>query len=294
MKKIRIGNDIRLAVDFGRYIKSDYVKESETYQPESQTFEQIDNDPFVDWSEVYHGQNQTDTTSPESSNTMPVSIRTVKAFLINSSRKKMYEDLRKKSRFVSRFPLEPYLEQFTSTQYDIRNSGYPTWRAYPITHALMPWKGFGVNPKWDQIYKALPAVNDTEYRASVSATDKQNIVNVSFPAKHQLHTGVYDLVLVAGLWAPGYNNKNIKTITVDIPGVFELVSNTAQSNDDEYFANVEQVVDNLPYEPSGIPNDIYVNNGAINNDGNLLLTRSDQTTVEIDLDNVSGWYDNEE
>jgi hypothetical protein len=59
----------------------------------------------------------------------------------------------------------------------------------------------------------------------VLSTSEQNIVEVSFPAEHQLHTGVYSLIIVAKVYAPGYNKENLKTITADIPNVFELVDN---------------------------------------------------------------------
>jgi hypothetical protein len=90
--------------------------------------------------------------------------------------------------------------------------------------------------------------NDNEYIAEVYATDKQNIVEVSFPAEDQVNLGKYTLVLVVKAYAPGYNSKNLKTITVDIPEVFELVGSTEEGIDTGISINTYSIIDNLSHE----------------------------------------------
>ena len=100
IKKIRIGNDIRLAVDLSQYLvnsyNSKYLRERKVYNPNESDFENIDDNVFVNKHyEVYY-PNQYYNTNPGSgdedeyidfkpSNT-PISIRSIKAYLINTSK----------------------------------------------------------------------------------------------------------------------------------------------------------------------------------------------------------------
>lgn len=267
-QKIRIGNDIRLAVDLRQYIDpsdSNYLLERNVYNPKDQKFENNDADPFVNNSEVYYPGTSTNSGSTGSNyleeflpDTTPIGIRSVKAFLINTSKIEEREKaIKKASRFISRFPIEPYIEPFCSTEYDVRNSGYPTYRAYPHHHMALPYHGYGVCPRWDGIYKPLPMHNDVEYMADVIATKDQNVVEISFPAEAQLYTGKYKLVIVAKVFAPGYNHQNLKTITVDIPDVIELVSKTAES-DSDIIATAGRVIDILDTTANRRQNTHYV------------------------------------
>ena len=55
MKKIRIGNDIRLAVDLRQYLGDHYLYEREVYDKRQNEFENIDANPFVNKQyEVYY------------------------------------------------------------------------------------------------------------------------------------------------------------------------------------------------------------------------------------------------
>lgn len=253
-KKIRIGNDIRLAVDLRQYLNPGrYLKEREVYNPGDEDYENIDSNPFVNkkyevyYPEQYHNIRE-DSVDFKSDGT-PISIRSVKAVLINTTLRDYYTDkIRRKSRFITRFPIEPCLEAFHATPYDICNSGYPTWRAYPRRHIAFPYHGFGVNPHWDGIYKPLPMIKHFEYRAGTAATKYQNVVEVSFPARHQLHTGLYTLILVVKVYAPGFNHQNLKTITIDIPHVFELVKTSAEGVDGDVIGKAQQIIDKLPYD----------------------------------------------
>lgn len=298
-KRIRIGNDICLAVDLRQYIGGNYLLERDVYNPEDTAFEDLDSNPYVNKSEVYYGDqyaNQSGTSMHYTSSSHPISIRSAKAFLINTTRQnEKVENAKKRNRFIARFPIEPYIESFTSTPYDICNSGYPTWRAYPRKYMFMPYHGFGLHPEWGGIYKPLPMVNDTKYTATVRATSKQNIVEVVFPAEHQLHVGKYTLVLVVKVFAPGYNSHNLKTIAVDIPDVFELVKTTEEGIDTGISADVQNVYDNLPGGDSNVSSeDIYTVSGQVpqtlNNDV-IVLNRTDGASIYIDTSSITGWHE---
>lgn len=302
-KKIRIGNDIRLAVDLRQYINSGYyLNEREVFNPGDEEFENLDSDIWVNKkTEVYYPNQYTEHSNDSEFDTKlrpgfgtPVSIRSVKAILVNTSLEhERTEMLKNKTRFISRFPMEPYYNAYEPTPYDICSSGHPCWRAYPMRHLYMPYAGFGVHPHWGGLYKPLMCVNDTEYVANVIATKDQNIVEVSFPARAQRFTGVYKLVIVAELYAPGYNSRNLKTITVDMPNVFELVKTSQEGIDTGILINTANIVDILPSgeEDSGITYmDVYVNEGEYNNN-NIALRRTDGTTVNVDTSSVTGWWE---
>lgn len=252
-KKIRIGNDIRLAVDLRQYLYANkYLKEREVYNPDSAEFNNLDSNIFVNKdTELYYpniNTTSTSTTKVDPDGT-PISIRGVKAVFVNTTLRNEYtERVKKKSRFIGRFPLEPCMEAYHATPYDICNGGHPTWRAYPHQYCAAHYHGFGIHPCWEGIYKPLPILDKIEYRANVMATKKQNVVEVSFPATHQYHTGKYTLILVVKVYAPGFNHNNIKTITIDLPDVFELVKSTAEGVDGDVIGNVSQILDKLPYE----------------------------------------------
>lgn len=284
INKIRIGNDIRLAVDLRQYIGHDLeqryicvddnfvknkhdvyygidnrkhpcdinLKESDVYCPKSCEFESIDKNRYVNKSyELYYPCSDSNDLYIKKfyPNGTPVAIRSVKAIFINVSKEKeIHDDLKKKTRFISRFPIEPCLSSFDATPYNICNSGYPTWRAYPHTYWPMPYHGFGVHPQWDGIYKKLPIINNTEYIAPVSATKYQNVVEVHFPATEQRYTGMYKLVIVAKLYCPGYNPSNLKTITIDVPDVFELVGTSEEGIDTGISINTTRIHDIYPGE----------------------------------------------
>lgn len=295
-RKIRIGNDIRLAVDLRQYIFKG-LPEREVYNPESEEFENIDQNPYVNKQyEVYYPnqyENNGNATVNFKPDGTPICIRNVKAFIINTTQQNKYlEKIKNATRFINRFPIEPCLECFHATPYDVCNSGYPTWRAYPRNHCFMPYCGFGVTPAWDSIYRPMPMRNDTEYMASVMATKDQNVVEVSFPARAQMYKGVYKLVIVAEIYAPGFNSRNLKTVTVDVPNVFELVGSSEEGVDTGVGINVNVVTDVLPDgSNSGVTyDDVYVSAGNYGSN-NIALNRTDGTTVNVDLSEITAWYD---
>lgn len=298
IKKIRIGNDIRLAVDLRQYLGNNYLREREVYTPGDEDYENIDSNPFVNKKyEVYYPGQYTDVdgnTVDFKAGGRPISIRSVKAYIINTTRQELYmKKLKSATRFISRFPIEPHMECFHATPYNVCNSGYPTWRAYPRSYYGMPYCGFGLHPQWDGIYKSLPARNDTEFLAPVMATRDQNVVEVSFPARAQLYTGKYKLVVVAEVYAPGFNMNNLKTVTVDMPDVFELVSTLEEGIDTGIGINVNPIIDKLPsgdVQDVVTYDDIYVNTGQYGNN-QITLNRTDGSAVDVDVSEITAWYD---
>lgn len=301
--KIRIGNDIRLSVDLRQFIDfNSKLKERKVYTPGDKNFEDLDGNIYVNKKdEVYYPNPSCDCldVTPMRPNPSPINIRSVKAILVNVTRQKHMRDiLRKKTRFISRFPIEPCVGAFNATPYDVCNSGYPTWRAYPHRHIPMPYHGYGWRPWWNGIYKPIPEHNDTEFVAPVYATEDQHVVEVSFPAKAQLYTGVYKLIIVAKVYAPGFNHENLKTITVDNPDVFELVSTSAEeaNNNEQIVMKVNNAIDILPgggyYYNEDPELDRYTVSGEYNN-GNIALTRSDGEVVGVDIRSVTDWYEGE-
>ena len=97
------------------------------------------------------------------------------------------------------------------------------------------------------------------------------------------------------MYAPGYNVENIKTLQVDMPDVFQLVSTTEEGIDTGVimFTDVESPVDgtaNAEGNQDIIFNDVYVNGGLLV-DNTMVLNRTDDIPVSINLEDVVGWYD---
>ena len=256
MKKIRIGNDIRLAVDLRKKL--------------------------------------TEATQEGVEVNDSINVRQVSAYLINTTKLAEYKEKAKsRSKFIGRFPREPFSHDYQTTPWCIMGCGKPTWNAYP-TNAGGVYSGFGIAP-----YKGLKELKKLskaiQYRAKCSATSEQNVILVDFPAADQLYKGVYTLIIVAKAYAQGYNEENLQTITVDSPSLFELVGSLEEGIDTPVTisADIDDTVHDTPSEPE-IPdvvyNDIYVNSGVIS-DGSLSLGRTDGNPVTVDLGGIVGWYE---
>lgn len=294
IRKIRIGNDIRLAVDLRQYINlpKNPLKEREVYTPDNENFENFDpNDVVNKETEVYYDKANSSNWPNLKHVGRPISIRTVKAVLVNTTREQEYiQKLEKKTRFVARFPIEPGCENFNSTYYDICNSGYPAYRIYPGRYYATPYHGYGIYPNFGALCKKPVSPMDFKYVAEAYATEEQHVVEISFPASDQKYTGTYSLIIVAQVYAPGFNSKNLKTITVDIPNVFDLVSTTEEGVNTGIAASVTDVIDNISYEYVNPYIDVFVENGNYEN-GSLQLSRTDGQNVNIDLSEATGWYE---
>ena len=88
--KIRIGTDVSLAVNLKQYFSSGALKEREVYNPDANDFYTIDDNPYVNKKYELYYPNETSIPDSETLNFKPdgtpVSIRSIKAILVNSSR----------------------------------------------------------------------------------------------------------------------------------------------------------------------------------------------------------------
>lgn len=166
-------------------------------------------------------------------------------------------DIRKaRVKYVSRFPVEPYPIEFRPTPYDLCCGGVPCYHARPL-HYIPVYHGFGVYPHtfesgiWhkddmeDLYVKAGFKYMDMQkeydrcrFLAPVEATDTKSRIKVFFPAEAQLYTGVYKLVIVAKLYEPGYSKNNLRTVTMDYEDVFELVSKSEDGMDTSVYLTI--------------------------------------------------------
>lgn len=178
---------------------------------------------------------------------------------------------RDKIKFVSRFPVEPHFPGFHPTPYDVCCTGHPCYHQRPIPyipiyhgygvhphtfehgcfgpcawhtnhphhlhHHFEPHT-WGCDDMHDIIDRAgfkhldmQKQYDRCRFLAPVEATDNKNKIKVYFPAKAQLYTGTYKLVIVAKLYEPGYCKNNLRTITVDYEDVFTLVNRSEDGVD---------------------------------------------------------------
>ena len=74
-------------------------------------------------------------------------IQSAQAFFINTTLKnKLKEEYKKKNRFIGRFPIEPFVNEFEPSAYNINSAGYPRYRAFVSNR----YNGFGVKPCWKE------------------------------------------------------------------------------------------------------------------------------------------------
>lgn len=251
MKKIRIGNDIRLAVDLRKQV----VDES------------LDN---------------------------TFAVRQITAYFVNTTKLEEYEaKLAERPIFTGRFPMEPFSHAYDTTPWCLCGCGIPTYNSFPV-NAGGVYGGFGTQP-FNSRYKELQNIAQyIQYRAKCEATASQNIISIYFPAEDQLTVGVYKLVIAAKVYAPGYNDENLKTIQIDVPEVFELVKTTEEGIDTGVIIDVDMQKPSDGTagadEEEVIFTDVYVNGGVLA-DGNIILNRTDNNPVSINLDGVVGWYE---
>ena len=210
----------------------------------------------------------------------PVNLLYAKAVFINRTLEdKVLKEYKKKNRFMHRFPIEPFTNEFKSTAYNINSAGYPRYKA------VIPnrYNGFGVYPKWDQI-GPFKEMRITEYTSTVERTANADTVVATFPAEVQKFEGSYDLVIVAQIEDSGYSN-HARTVTIDYNNVFELVKNSQESD----IENPVQIdINNV--SDSGTRQDYYVVSGSYN-DNNIQLNRNDGNTVNVDISPAVGWFE---
>lgn len=264
----------------------------------------------------------------------PININSIQVFLINTTLQSDLEARIKQAcdvynaaaedksiKYISRYPIEPVTGCYHSDKYNICHSGCPTYHVRPFC-PKPPYCGFGVYPhSFDGFTNHLWAIDDLtrfkneiidaknaykefehliQYRAIAESTANSNVIAVYFPAADQKELGVYKLVVVAKVYAPGYSKfTQFKTITIDYDSVFELVSASDMSGGDG--ANIITVGTSTTTDeinPSN-DNDIYVNSGQYmvtgsKGESSIKLTLSDNRVLPsniIDLSSETAWYE---
>ena len=195
---------------------------------------------------------------------------------------KIIKDLSNKTRFISRYPIEPKLDEFTATVANLNHSGFPTYHVMPNSHMIRAYAGYGVKPEFDKIYRPYKKYDLTEYRTPVERTQTPGQVYVYFPAEAQLFTGKYKLVVIAQIYVEGYGKKNLRTVTADYNDIFELVSN---SEDADAEGTIELTID----EGSSDRYEDFVEYGTYSGDGYVDLHMRSGNSVNVDLTDEFNW-----
>lgn len=124
---------------------------------------------------------------------------------------------------------------FTPSKYDINRCGLPVYHMLPCcdgaSYSMRQYNGFGVDIKKDEVYVAdCCCNNDNQCRLEVRSMGAPDSFMAFFPAYNQRVVGKYKLIVVAELFEPGYDKNNLRTVTIDYPDVFELVSSSSEAD----------------------------------------------------------------
>lgn len=210
-------------------------------------------------------------------------IQSLRAVFVNTTLKEKLEaEYKKRNRFIGRFPIEPFVNEFEPTEYCINSTGYPRYNVAVYNQ----YKGFGVKPDWKNCFpvKDTPV---TEYYAEAKHTASANVISILFPAEAQLYEGSYELIVIAKIYQPGYKN-NIRTVSTNYKNVFELVKDSQAEGVDNP-VQIELVNTDLEENL----HDVYVVSGSYSNNS-IKLKRNDQGVVNIDVQPIMiGWYDDD-
>lgn len=212
-------------------------------------------------------------------------IKSAKVFFINDTlQQKIKQEHEKKNRFIGRFPIEPFVNEFEPTAYNINSSGNPRYNVIVNNH----YNGFGLHPDWKN---CLPfkGENVTEYLADVQHESNQNTITTMFPAEAQLFAGIYKLVVVAQIYKAGYKN-NIQTVTTQYDNIFELCKNEGLN----YAVSLvigDTETDNPENPGTHSSEDIYVESGSYDGANTITLQRSGGAQdIDINIGLLTDWY----
>lgn len=220
---------------------------------------------------------------PVQFNTGNTNIQFANVYFVNATLKaELEKEYKRKNRFIGRFPIEPFVDEFEPSAYNIHSTGYPKYKAFVFNE----YKGFGVNPCWKNTFP-IKEVDAVEYLACTERTSNPGEIIATFPAEAQLKVGKYDMIIVAKIFAPGYMN-NVRTITLDYKNVFELVNSLSESDTD---IPTDIDIDDPTTEPEvSDVTDVYVVSGQYRNNS-INIKRNDNRTINIDVSPISGWYE---
>lgn len=130
---------------------------------------------------------------------------------------------------------------FAPSNYDINRCGLPVYHVSPCcdgirpccgaSYSMQPYNGFGVNIQKDHVYYTDQCCcGANACRLSVQSLGTPDAFMAFFPAYEQHVLGSYKLIVIAELFQPGYDQNNLRTVTVDYADVFELVSSSAEAD----------------------------------------------------------------
>lgn len=162
--------------------------------------------------------------------------------------------------------------------YNINSCGcYPKYKAYVVNE----YSGFGVYPDWKRC-APVREVPITEVCGKIQFTTDAKTIIALFPAKAQLYTGVYDMLIVADVLDDNYPCGK-RTVSAKMKDIFELVEEQEDAIDNP----VQIEIDNP--DDADTLQDIYVVHGQYNGDS-IDLVRNDNRHVIIE---VQPWYEEE-
>ena len=208
----------------------------------------------------------------------------MRVFFVNKTlEQKIKDEYINKNRFIGRFPIEPFVKEFTPTPHNINNSGFPQYRAYLHNE----YRGFGVKPNWDKCFPIVEE-NVTRYEALVTHVNSSTI-RVTFPAEAQLFEGDYYIVATGKIYDGEYST-GARTVTVNTSTIFTIVGDTADQEGVDNAVRIEW--ENINSDL--IPVDVYAVSGEYHydtNPANVIINRNDDARFNININPISGWYE---
>lgn len=207
-------------------------------------------------------------------------ILSAKAYFVNKTLKdKLAKEYQNKNRFIGRFPIEPFVDEFEPNEYNVNSCGsYPKYKAIVANQ----YNGFGVRPNWKKS-APIKEVNITEYCSKIARTTDYQTITAMFPGEAQLYVGEYDLIVVAKVYDNEYEG-NERTVTAKLNSVFELVEEQEDAVDNPVqveIVNTDEVENTA---------DVYIVGGSYDNHS-IRLNRNDNGAISIDVSPISGWYE---
>lgn len=140
-----------------------------------------------------------------SSNT--VNIQSVDAYFINATLNQQLQNDANKFKFIRRYPIEPLVNDYKSTEYCLNASG-----VYGYVY-----DGFGRKP-----FDKKPLLDPCKVNGKVYYTENRDTVEIYFPADRQKQTGDYDLVIDAVIYDPSDSFKHSRKISIDYQSLVTL------------------------------------------------------------------------
>ena len=251
MKKVKIGNDIRLRIQISA--------------------------KGVNWQfgDKFPAVFKSDASTGDS-----FEILSARAFFINTTLKNEFEkECKRVNKFFSRFPIEPFINEFEPDAYNIHVSGkFPKYRA----HVANLYNGFGVYPDWNKC-KPMKDMDITVYRSEIIRTKDPKVIIVDFPAEAQVFEGEYELLVQAKVFDPTYRN-NERTVTASFKDLFKLVK-----DQDEAIDNPVQI-DIVNTDDIDTLRDVYVVSANYNKD-HINIRRNDMGVVDLDISPITQFYE---